>query len=505
MKVNTTKFSKKHSLFTQFIVFIGLLSCYLQTVAQENHPIRKRLKNKYDYIEYFRNNVAPARTFKDAYTLLDTLGNELFPAKFDYIHNTGYDLLEAGIEVKNKMKRGYINKNGDIIIPLQYDYVYMPNADFAIVEQNGKVGLLNKNNQIIVPITYDYITDANNNRFIVQRSGMYAFYTNTGKPVTDFAFKDVERFYDEVASVVYPNNSSSLIDTNGRLLFTPITKTAIKNTNKYFATILNTTTQKYGVIDRNGKSVIPTQYNGIELLDSISIVEKNKKVGILSNNGQLITPLVYDAIYQERGMTNRFYAKKDPLYGIIDKDNNEIIPAEYAFVKLFLKDYFVVKKSDTVFGIKNANGAIVIPEDYNFITESDDKVFCTKNNQCLILNVLDTNNNILLPKEIQFKKNKPGYFAIYQSKFQIFIQNNQYGLMDDSGQTVIPAIYEDISAVSFNGLYKVKQGGKLGIMNHNGKLLKPIQYDTVIWRKEYLSLQIKGKKPEAFSIYQEEE
>jgi hypothetical protein len=42
-------------------------------------------------------------------------------------------------------------------------------------------------------------------------------------------------------------------------------------------------------------------------------------------------------------------------------------------------------------------------------------------------------------------------------------------------------------------------------MDNAGKLLKPIQYDAIVWRKEYLSLQIKGQKQEFYSIYRDED
>ena len=66
--------------------------------------------------------------------------------------NHGYDMAIHG------GKHGYINTNGEIIIPLEYGYAceipYRRNKYFQ-VSKNGKWGLINNQNKIIIPFNWD--------------------------------------------------------------------------------------------------------------------------------------------------------------------------------------------------------------------------------------------------------------------------------------------------------------------------------------------------------------
>ncbi len=489
----------------QYLILFLLQLSSILVFCQQEHPIRNKLKAKYDYVGYFENNVAEVRTFKDTYTLIDTLGYELFPPKFAYIHNTRYNLLEAGVWVNNVMKRGYINKKGEVVIPLQYDNVFMPNSNFAIVEKNKTQGVIDNKNKVIIPIQYQYITEANDNNFIVQQNNLFAFFNNKGKPLTSFLFKEVERFYNKVATVFYPNNSSCLIDTNGKALFNSIPNSKIYNSVPNYAKIFNTKTRKFGIVNFKGNYTVPTNYDEISLYDSISIVKQNKKTGIITNEGKITTPLLYDAIYKIYPSEDKFYVYKNNLKGIIDLNNNNIIQPKYFYINCYLEKYFIVKNLDSLYGIFDSNGNSIIPEKYRFYTTSINKIFASKNNQFLIIDFFDTTKNIVLPTKIKFKPNPESYNNLKINKFQVFIQNNLFGLINDSGVTTIPAQYEDIQLINSASYFQVKLKNKFGIVNSKGKLLKPIIYDAIHWRKEYLALKINGKKVETFSTFVKDE
>lgn len=86
------------------------------------------------------------------FALVDVYGNEVVPmGKYD-----NYDGdIAFGFEVGNNGKTGFLNFNGNEIIPCEYDYAWMISENMAFVEQNGKYGLVNANNKIVVPIEYN--------------------------------------------------------------------------------------------------------------------------------------------------------------------------------------------------------------------------------------------------------------------------------------------------------------------------------------------------------------
>lgn len=100
--------------------------------------------------------------------------------------------------------------------------------------------------------------------------------------------------------------------------------------------------KKYGVVDKNAKSVIPVEYDNI-LIDGIYIyasVGENQTV-FLTNGKEEKTPK-----YKTRLETNseEYYIVIDDEnnQGIIDKTGKEIIPNDYLYVEYLFDHYFIV-------------------------------------------------------------------------------------------------------------------------------------------------------------------
>lgn len=72
--------------------------------------------------------------------------------KYDYLNNFSEDL--AGMEIDGKW--GFIDKSGNIVIPANYDSLYVGfNDGLAGVEIDGKWGMIDKTGKIVIPIQYD--------------------------------------------------------------------------------------------------------------------------------------------------------------------------------------------------------------------------------------------------------------------------------------------------------------------------------------------------------------
>ena len=82
--------------------------------------------------------------------LVDVKGNEV---------SGWYDLCDEdvafGYEVKQNGKKGFLNLEGELVIPCEYDYAWMISENMALVRQNDRYGIVNAKNEIVVPIEYD--------------------------------------------------------------------------------------------------------------------------------------------------------------------------------------------------------------------------------------------------------------------------------------------------------------------------------------------------------------
>ncbi len=66
----------------------------------------------------------------------------------------------------------------------------------------------------------------------------------------------------------------------------------------------------------------------------------------------------------------------------------------------------------------------------------------------------------------------------YHGKFFAFVENGRQGLIDKSGKTAVPAIYDDIIPMA-NNMWNVKINEKIGTVNADGKLIVPCEYKGV--------------------------
>ena len=102
--------------------------------------------------------------FADIYT-----GEIKIPATWEYAgpFYRGYAHVVAGAQLErygachmesHGGKHGYIDKNGTIIIPIEYDAAEeIPYRQFFKVAQNGKWGLIDNQNKIVIPFEWDIL------------------------------------------------------------------------------------------------------------------------------------------------------------------------------------------------------------------------------------------------------------------------------------------------------------------------------------------------------------
>lgn len=225
---------------------------------------------------------------------------------------------------------GYKNENNEIVIKPEYQYAKKFYLDFAIVYKNDSVGLINKKNKIILPFKYNYL------QYLSPTTYMYGYQA---------------KYFGEF--------NSGIIDLNGKKLSPPLYYNINFIENKYFVTTqknvettegplagMHETYTKYGVLDKNGKIIIPVIYDNAQLVDIDRIVvgDTRKNVDILFNDmGKQLTNENYNSI-------NLFYADVasvgvERLCGYINKNGKIAIPIVYSACYPFYKDKAIVSQN----------------------------------------------------------------------------------------------------------------------------------------------------------------
>ena len=69
-----------------------------------------------------------------------------------------YAFCDGLCPVQKDGKWGYIDKSGNVVIPLEYDNAYGADSGLASVMKDEKCGLVDYDNNVVVPLEYDDIS-----------------------------------------------------------------------------------------------------------------------------------------------------------------------------------------------------------------------------------------------------------------------------------------------------------------------------------------------------------
>jgi hypothetical protein len=380
--IERSMFSKKDSLH------YGFLNSKGKTVIEA----------KYTYASDFFNGKSniiidsiPGILFKD--------GNEkIFPnfnATYWYKDN-------LGLAIKDK-KYGFINKNGDIIIPLKYEDAFPFYNGYASIKSNDKWNYINEQEQVIFSdsLIFSY-------RPIIDDKAVFMIFGNE--------VEKRKRMHSE--------------DRTGSQVF-------VEYLNQIKKQQL-----KEGLINTNRKIIIEPIYDEISgyFINGFMRVRNNGKAGIMNENGEIVIPIEYDNVLDyKNGM---FTAEKSNKWGIIDTENKIIIPFEYGRIRHFENDLALITNKGT--GYINKESEIVIEPQYSFNLSGDffnGIALVKKDNKYGYIN---KNNKIVIPiiydNALPFKGKET---IVQKDGFSFFI--NQKGEKTDQIQQ--PYLWKEIEGL----------------------------------------------------------
>ncbi|MFN4083727.1 MAG: WG repeat-containing protein [Bacteroidia bacterium] len=104
----------------------------------------------------------------------------------------GYDAIYPFKNGKAKVEKGgkigYINLEGEEIIPPIYDAIYPFERGVAKVEKAGLIGMINEQGEILLEAVYDYIGPNKNGLVVVTRFGKRGLCKITGNTPDDVEY-----------------------------------------------------------------------------------------------------------------------------------------------------------------------------------------------------------------------------------------------------------------------------------------------------------------------------
>ena len=187
----------------------------------------------------------------------------------------------------------------------------------------------------------------------------------------------------------------------------------------------------YAVIDTQGKHILEAKYEYIEYLPNSGnfIVKSDGKVGIMSAKRKTIIPIEYDSLELIDSDAELYLAGKDRKFGIIDSKGIIKVHAEYDEIGIDLDNFakndiknrylldngMILARKDKLWGAFNKNGETIVDftyDSFGYITSNDK----------------DGMNLLLIP----------------DYNILVACKNKKYTLINKSGNEIISPIIDDV-------------------------------------------------------------
>lgn len=311
--------------------------------------------------DFYEKRAVVLDTKTNLYGYIDTNGDIVIPCKY----NRALEFSEgvAYIETDEYPYGALIDKKGAVSTVLSneytFDYGFCHGLAVVYSRKDGKLGCINKNGEIVTPCKYDYIRGLEEGLSLIEnQKGEYGYINRDGKIAIELKYKNARDFHEGLGAVENNKGKWGYIDKRGNVVI-PFEYEDARYFSKGMAAVKNDK-GKWGYIDKKGNVVIAFQYEDArDFSEGLAAIANEKgQYGFINGSGKLVID------YQNYNKVKFF---KDGIclvgidddyggkFGYIDRRGDLITPLEYNILSTSFKDGYAVavKDEETAFIIKN--------------------------------------------------------------------------------------------------------------------------------------------------------
>lgn len=405
----------------------------------------------YDSVSEFKQGVAIVRK-NGLYGAIVVGNKEIIHPIYSYLGEFDNGLAKVQYILKGKdrditeermitMSGQVVVKHGDrdFFLPQEYDWGFDCQGTLFVVIRNGKYGVITENLNVVVPCEYECVELLCNALIKYRQRGKWGLRKKTGEVVVRAEYEDISIFPEskiflrieahqvkrEITEQIY-----GLLNVNGKLII-PLKYNTIEHCSTrdghLFIVGIN---GRYGVYNDVGLTIVPVLFNQVSLSEnqiSCRLVEesdgkiiqekgncctdscvcynfKGEQILKKENDVSILIPAEYDiSFYEGMGLVR---VVKDGKWGLIDIGLTVVLYPQYSMISPFRKGVAIV-------GISHS-------QDFDIKDVLSSKNVCIYNDSSCIYGAIDTRGNVIYPVEcnkISLWKN--GWYVIeigYMSK-----------------------------------------------------------------------------------------
>ena len=193
--------------------------------------------------------------------------------------------------------------------------------------------------------------------------------------------------------------------------------------------------------------------------------------GLIDSTGkQLLEP-----VYWEIGQfyTDIAQVRKDNKWGLINSSGEVICPIIYDHFGQFHRTFIDVTKNGKL-GLVDHSGTVILEPNFSYVTWYDSLIHCGN----------DKNEHFIY--DLKTKKTYQhtfGKLIQQENGLSFYLKDNKYGLVNAQGKLLLPAQFDKVRAFR-NNFALVELNGKYGLIDHNGKIVQAVKYTQYSYDKE---------------------
>lgn len=402
---------------------------------------------------------------------------------------------------KGKYRYGLVDHNNKSILPVIYKYIKpLGTLRYAAENDNGKIALFNEDGNMVTDFVIDSVSSFYKNYAVIFQDHLQGLIDRDGNTKLETKYQSIKISEDGKVFAQLPNEWSFVNEKNETTthIFTDELRPLSRNLFYYKKG------KHWGLINDELRLVVPAQYARIfQVEQNRYLVAQDSRMGVIDEQGKSVIPFEFDSLVYTQGMflaftkglgwrlidsngkilSDRFYQAAHSLdnenfivtskgfYGLVNSRGKEFVHCVFDSIAAPIKDLIAVKFKGK-YGIINANEDwLVAPQDFP-------------------LQVI--NEKIYLQKQprIQFIKTFAGetkYFSLFQLTFRAddfkeVFPNGTENVISYDGSIIHRVIPPDNTQEIFReseGLRGMKKDGRYGFVDANGNLRIANRYDSI--------------------------
>ena len=416
---------------------------------------------------------------------------------------------------------GYVNRNGEVMIPFRYSSVEFFYQGVAIVHVDDNAGLIDANGEYILEPIYSRITMINSDYISSNDSNGHArlhnyegTVINDMEDVIEYRYLDYEDYFVVKKNylnyfAIYSLSTGFVTEYDYRAIL-PYSEgcfRVVENNNYTF---------KHKYIDTSGNTILDNDYTDATSFENgVSSVLVGDNYHLINISGDYVFDLASEIPFDFNEYGISLY-QKDENIGLCNRLGNVVVNAIYSLkysfgnIRMDMDTIYVDSTNGDQVIFDETGGILYRTSDYDITTSEGDFILLRSMSDEEV-RVVDFDDNIILStytERVLFRTDFSGRLYIIVSE-SYTTNSEMYSIYDDSGNLVISGIpsnfqptldysnqviiIEDLydfggnliaelpgdDSFLFGDLIIVKDDGLMGLYDIQGNELLPIVYENI--------------------------